>query len=374
MINGGNNGGGNPNHAADGKFTSGPNQAGNKVEEKKDYESQVKEKLGIKNDSNPSFEEKMQNTMGIKQPEKPKNPIETAKEELQQNGYLVVGEDGDRVTEVTSDGEKLYAKTYRTNYDGPIESTEDELWFKDANGNTIEAFDSLEDILAALQKDGYAVYDDFKVKSESEMSPEETAYEEQKKQKGGFSSSDAFKTFESRIKDAGDETDRRSFMHELFKAKDDGLISNREFNFLQAVYFAKHRMKEDFDFHKEAEKVLSRMKDIPNNISDSNNYEQKVQSTMGINNPEPPEEDDDESEEMEDLYAHDEDDKTPGSVVYYAIKNKAGETTYYQTYKGEIQKDSKLPPQGEETIIPVTYDDFDSMLESGKVRFKNGGK
>ena len=75
MINNGNNGGGNPNHASDGKFTSGPNQAGNggnKVEKKENYESQIKEKLGIKNDADPSYEEKMQNMMGIKKAEMPK--------------------------------------------------------------------------------------------------------------------------------------------------------------------------------------------------------------------------------------------------------------------------------------------------------------
>lgn len=72
MFNNGNNGGGNPNHASDGKFTSGANQAGNKVEKKENYESQVKEKLGIKNDTDPSYEEKMQNIMGIKKAEMPK--------------------------------------------------------------------------------------------------------------------------------------------------------------------------------------------------------------------------------------------------------------------------------------------------------------
>jgi len=75
MFNNGNNNGGNPNHASDGKFTSGPNQAGNggnKVEKKENYESQIKEKLGIKNDADQSYEEKIQNVMGIKKAEMPK--------------------------------------------------------------------------------------------------------------------------------------------------------------------------------------------------------------------------------------------------------------------------------------------------------------
>ena len=169
MINGGNNGGGNPNHDENGRFTSGPNQAGNKVEEKQDYESKVKEQLGIKNDKEPSFEEKMQSTMGIKEPQKEKSPFDEAKKELQDMGATVVGEQGDRVTEVTTDGEKFYARTYRTNYNGPIDGTEEELQFKAANGEFVDGFDSVEEVIDALKKDGYAVYDEFKANTDSEQ-------------------------------------------------------------------------------------------------------------------------------------------------------------------------------------------------------------
>lgn len=212
----GNNGGGNPNHASDGKFTSGANQAGNggnKVEPKAKYEDQIKEKLGIKNDANPSYEEKMQSAFGMKNPqpmEKPKkkwtigtnngqllgdeeiieadteeeafkiaedrypgyadelsvNPVEDnnagmpendkfskARKQLDQYGEAIVGEEGDRVFSVSTDGEKFYGFSYRTNYNGPIEGTEEEYG---------DDYNSLEEAVAAMEKDGYPIYDEFK--------------------------------------------------------------------------------------------------------------------------------------------------------------------------------------------------------------------
>lgn len=206
--------GGNPNHAKDGKFTSGPNQAGNggnNVETKKTYEDQIKEKMGITNDANPSYEEKMQSTFGIRnpQPAEPENkkwtistsegkevveadteeeameiakdkypgyadeltvnPVEennggnnlisNANDELNKNGATVVGEKGNSVVEVTTDGQKYYAKTYETDFNGPIEGTESDIEFDDADG-----FNSLEEVLNALNKDGYPVYDGLKTK------------------------------------------------------------------------------------------------------------------------------------------------------------------------------------------------------------------
>ena len=216
----GNNNGGNPNHASDGKFTSGANQAGNKVEGKENYESQIKEKLGIKNDANPSYEEKMQNMMGIKNADAPEvqkkkwtigtlegqllgdeevieadteeeaikiaedrypgygdeltvnevenednvaenndkiNSIEKAKKELDKFGETIVGENGDRVYSITTDGEKFYGISYRTNYNGPIEGTEEEY---------DEGYNTLEEAIGAMEKGGYPVYDNFKNRGE----------------------------------------------------------------------------------------------------------------------------------------------------------------------------------------------------------------
>ena len=156
-----NNGGGNPNHASDGKFTSGANQAGNKVENKENYESQIKEKLGIKNDVEPSFEEKMQNMMGIKNAEVPQEKknsfVMNAENELAKQGSTIVGENRDETIEVTMIGDKYYAKGYKTNFDGPVSDTEYDIEFEGVD----DGFDSLEEIIGALKKDGYPVYDGF---------------------------------------------------------------------------------------------------------------------------------------------------------------------------------------------------------------------
>ena len=211
MFNNGNNGGGNPNHASDGKFTSGANQAGNggnKAEGKVNYEDQIKQKLGIQNDAEPSYEEKMQSTMGIQKPAaEPKKkyyisstdggllseePIEAsseeeafeiasqmypgrgeelfveedagagvqndsldnAKKELEKYGETIIGENGDRVYSITTDGNKFYGISYRTNYNGPIDGTEEEY---------DSGYASLEEAIDAMKKSGYPVYDGFQV-------------------------------------------------------------------------------------------------------------------------------------------------------------------------------------------------------------------
>lgn len=306
----GNNGGGNPNHASDGKFTSGANQAGNKVEGKENYESQIKEKLGIKNDANPSYEEKMQSAFGMKNPqpmEKPKkkwtigtnngqllgdeeiieadteeeafkiaedrypgyadelsvNPVENnnagmpeddkfskARKQLDQYGEAIVGEEGDRVFSVSTDGEKFYGFSYRTNYDGPIEGTEEEY---------DDGYNSLEEAVAAMEKDGYPIYDEFKGE----------------------------------------------------KAKDSKFIVNkRNPDYRHTVSADKSVSDEEWDTYESEDEWRKANPDYEDQWEEDD-YSQKIQSQMGISNPESPKEDEKQklwnsfSEEMKSSYNND---------------------------------------------------------------------
>lgn len=77
-------------------------------------------------------------------------------DEIDKYGSTVVGND-DKYNnyEVTKDGDKFYANYYRDSFDGPNDDYRTPIVFKDENGNDVEGYDSFDDIVDALHKDGY---------------------------------------------------------------------------------------------------------------------------------------------------------------------------------------------------------------------------
>ena len=119
---------GNPYHDDGGKFTSADGQGGG---------------------GNTSAEEKVR-SMGFDESNSG-NKNKHYLDELNKYGETIVGENGDRVYSVTTDGKKFYGISYRTNYNGPIEGTEEEY---------DDGYDSFEEAINAFKKSGYPLYND----------------------------------------------------------------------------------------------------------------------------------------------------------------------------------------------------------------------
>lgn len=73
--------------------------------------------------------------------------------DLDKYGEAIVGENGDRVYSITTDGEKYYGISYRTNYNGPIDGTEEEY---------TDGYNSFEEAVNGLEKEGFPLYDNLK--------------------------------------------------------------------------------------------------------------------------------------------------------------------------------------------------------------------
>ena len=134
---------GNPYHDEGGKFTSADGQSSGSTAEEK-----VKGMGFNENNANETHQSYLN--------------------EIDKYGSTNVGRNNDtgEAIDIAKFGDKFYARTYQDKENGwPSEDDMTDVVFKDENGNYIDGFDSFEELINALNKDGYALYDDLKKQS-----------------------------------------------------------------------------------------------------------------------------------------------------------------------------------------------------------------
>lgn len=98
-------------------------------------------------------------------------------DEINKYGGTLVGEDKmGNVYEVRKNGDKFHARTYLSKEnDWPSEDDMSDIEFKGEDGNSRNEFDTFDDLVSALEKDNYPIYDNLKGKPNGGGENEERA-------------------------------------------------------------------------------------------------------------------------------------------------------------------------------------------------------
>lgn len=112
-------------------------------------------------------------------PEQPKqlSPKAQSLQEIDRLGGTNVGVGNGNAIDAFKYNGKYYARSYPDSFDGPGDDDMTDIYFQDENGNDIDGFDSFEELMSALHKDGYPVYDSLLEKESDEADEREKASE-----------------------------------------------------------------------------------------------------------------------------------------------------------------------------------------------------
>jgi len=90
----------------------------------------------------------------------PKDWKKSAIDDIDKFGGTNVGVKNGQAIDAYKHNNKFYARTYADKENGaPSEDDMSDIYFKDTNGNDIDGFDTFEELVEALHKDGYPVDD-----------------------------------------------------------------------------------------------------------------------------------------------------------------------------------------------------------------------